>query len=132
VLFHPLLLRLVKQPAPANFWILQGFSRHSLTSITDGYCAMPKPLDPASLPEAVASFAAARVAAGRYANLAEVLVAGVEALAAREQAEAEWLDYARDAVREGDADIAAGRYTDMSPDAFSSWLRAQPAEPTPR
>jgi Arc/MetJ-type ribon-helix-helix transcriptional regulator len=93
---------------------------------------MPKPIDPASLPEPVASFAAARVAAGRYASVADVLVAGVEALAAREQAEAEWLNYAREGVHDGDADIAAGRYTDMNAETFSSWLRAQPSDPSPR
>jgi Arc/MetJ-type ribon-helix-helix transcriptional regulator len=93
---------------------------------------MPKPIDPASLPEPVASFAAARVAAGRCASVADVLVAGVEALAAREQAEAEWLDYAREAVRDGDADIAAGRYSDMSAEAFASWLHARSSDPSSR
>lgn len=92
---------------------------------------MPKPIDPAMLPEPVASFAAARVASGRYASVADVFVAGVEALAACEQAESEWFDYAWDAVHEGDAVRAAGRTTDMSAAAFSSWLRALPAEPAP-
>lgn len=92
---------------------------------------MSKPIDPASLPEPVANFAAARVAAGRYESVADVLVAGVEALAAREQAEAEWLEHAREAVREADEDIAAGRTVDMTANEFSAWLRALPAEPTP-
>lgn len=88
-------------------------------------------LDPAMLPDDVARAAAARVAAGRYPDVEAVLRAGVEALADREQAEAEWLEYAREAVREADEDIAAGRTVDMNPAEFSAWLRALPVEPAP-
>jgi hypothetical protein len=45
-------------------------------------------------------------------------------------AEAKWLAYAREAVRDGEADLVAGRATDMNAEAFSAWLRALPSEPT--
>jgi Arc/MetJ-type ribon-helix-helix transcriptional regulator len=61
-------------------------------------------LDLASLPENVARYAQGQVAAGRFASLEEVLSAGVEALQARDEADQEWLAYAR---REAESGLAA-------------------------
>jgi Arc/MetJ-type ribon-helix-helix transcriptional regulator len=85
-------------------------------------------LDPAMLPEDVARAAAARIAAGRYPDVEAVLRAGVEALAEREQAEADWLANARAAWERGDRDVAAGRVTAMSSGEFSDWLRSAAAD----
>jgi Arc/MetJ-type ribon-helix-helix transcriptional regulator len=45
--------------------------------------AMSKHIDPADLPDYVAAFATAQVAAGRFANIEDVLTAGVAALQER-------------------------------------------------
>ncbi len=50
---------------------------------------MPRTIDPNEIPEEVARFAEAQVAAGRFASVADVLLAGVEALEQREQLEVE-------------------------------------------
>jgi len=55
---------------------------------------MTRHFDPADLPEDVARYAQAQVAAGRFASIEDVLSAGIEALQAREQADQEWLAYA--------------------------------------
>jgi Arc/MetJ-type ribon-helix-helix transcriptional regulator len=59
---------------------------------------MPHPID---LPEDVARYAEAQVAAGRFASIEAVLSAGVEALRGLEAAEQEWLPYAREAWDKG-------------------------------
>jgi hypothetical protein len=41
---------------------------------------MPRTIDPSDIPEEVARFAEAQVAAGRFASVGDVLLAGVEAL----------------------------------------------------
>ena len=69
---------------------------------------MPRHLDPADLPEPVARFAQAEVAAGHYASIADVLTAGVEALRERAEAEQEWLSYARKETTEGFAELDRG------------------------
>ena len=46
--------------------------------------AMPRSIDPSEIPEEVARFAEAQVAAGRFASVAEVFRAGKEALEQRE------------------------------------------------
>jgi Arc/MetJ-type ribon-helix-helix transcriptional regulator len=69
---------------------------------------MPKPLDPATLPEPVARFAQAEVAAGHYANVEDVLAAGVEALRERALSEQEWIDYARKEAEEGFGELDRG------------------------
>ena len=56
---------------------------------------MPRHIDPADLPEAVARFAEAEVAAGRYASVEDVLIAAVEALRQRAEAEQEWPEEAQ-------------------------------------
>jgi Arc/MetJ-type ribon-helix-helix transcriptional regulator len=65
---------------------------------------MARYLDLASLPENVARYAQGQVAAGRFASLEDVLSAGVEALQQRDEADQEWLAYARS---EAESDFAA-------------------------
>jgi Arc/MetJ-type ribon-helix-helix transcriptional regulator len=50
---------------------------------------MPRTIDPGEIPEEVARFAEAQVAAGRFASVADVLLAGVEALEERAELETE-------------------------------------------
>lgn len=65
---------------------------------------MARYLDLASLPENVARYAQGQVAAGRFASIEDVLAAGVEALQERDEADQEWLAYAR---REAESGFAA-------------------------
>ena len=58
---------------------------------------MPRPLDPADLPEDIARIALAQVAAGNFESVEDVVRASAQALEARED---EFLDYARDLWRE--------------------------------
>jgi Arc/MetJ-type ribon-helix-helix transcriptional regulator len=69
---------------------------------------VPRHLDPADLPENVARYAQAQVAAGRFASIEAVLSAGVEALQQREQDEQAWLEYARKEAAEGFAELERG------------------------
>ncbi|HVW24138.1 MAG TPA: type II toxin-antitoxin system ParD family antitoxin [Polyangiaceae bacterium] len=46
---------------------------------------MARPIDPREIPEEVARFAEAQVAAGRFASVADVLLAGKQALEEREE-----------------------------------------------
>ena len=73
----------------------------------DGDC-MTRHLDLADLPEDVARYAQAQVAAGRFASIEDVLSAGIEALQAREQADQEWLAYARNEAEDGFAALDRG------------------------
>jgi Arc/MetJ-type ribon-helix-helix transcriptional regulator len=50
---------------------------------------MPRTIDPSEIPEEVARFAEAQVAAGRFASVADVLLAGIEALEERAELETE-------------------------------------------
>lgn len=72
---------------------------------------MARHLDPADLPEDVARYAQAQVAAGRFASIEDVLTAGVEALQERDQADQEWLSYARKEADEGFAELDRGEGT---------------------
>ncbi|HEX7842101.1 MAG TPA: hypothetical protein VF469_31735 [Kofleriaceae bacterium] len=65
---------------------------------------MARHLDLSSLPENVARYAQGQVAAGRFASIEDVLSAGVEALQERDEADQEWLAYAR---REAESGFAA-------------------------
>ncbi|HEY0481988.1 MAG TPA: hypothetical protein VGD37_30930 [Kofleriaceae bacterium] len=65
---------------------------------------MARYLDLASLPESVARYAQGQVAAGRFASIEDVFSAGVEALQQRDEADQEWLAYAR---REAETGFAA-------------------------
>lgn len=69
---------------------------------------MPRHLDPADLPEDVARYAQAQVAAGRFASIEDVLSAGIEALQARDQADQEWVAYARTEAEAGFAALDRG------------------------
>lgn len=62
---------------------------------------MARYLDLASLPENVARYAQGQIAAGRFASLEEVLSAGVEALQEQDEADHEWLAYARSEAESG-------------------------------
>jgi Arc/MetJ-type ribon-helix-helix transcriptional regulator len=62
---------------------------------------MPRTLDPCEIPEEVARFAEAQVAAGRFANIGEVLLAGKEALEERAALDAERTRLLRTAWDEG-------------------------------
>ena len=62
---------------------------------------MARYLDLASLPESVARYAQGQVAAGRFASIEDVLSAGVEALQERDEADPEWLTYARTEAESG-------------------------------
>jgi Arc/MetJ-type ribon-helix-helix transcriptional regulator len=69
---------------------------------------MARHLDPTDLPENVARYAQAQVAAGRFASIEDVLSAGVEALQERDRADQEWLTYARKEAEDGFADLDRG------------------------
>ena len=69
---------------------------------------MARYLNPADLPENVARYAQAQVAAGRFASIEDVLLAGVEALQERDRADQEWLAYARREAEEGFAELDRG------------------------
>jgi Arc/MetJ-type ribon-helix-helix transcriptional regulator len=73
---------------------------------------MPRQLDPADLPEPVARFAQAEVAAGHYASVEDVLTAGVAALKDRAEAEQEWLTFARDLWNERSAAADRGEFAE--------------------
>jgi Arc/MetJ-type ribon-helix-helix transcriptional regulator len=86
---------------------------------------MSRHLDLADLPESVARFAQAEVAAGHYANVEEVLAAGVEALRERADAEQEWLDYARDLWKERVAAADRGEVSDGTAAEMMARVRAR-------
>jgi len=66
-----------------------------------------------TLPPDLAAFVRAEVAAGRYADEADVVRDAVRRLAeAREELEAAQLEHVRAVVQSGVADAAAGRFAD--------------------
>lgn len=69
---------------------------------------MARHLDPADLPEDVARYAQAQVAAGRFASIEDVLSAGIEALQDRDQQDQDWLAYARKEAEDGFAELDRG------------------------
>ena len=69
---------------------------------------MARHLDPTDLPEDVARYAQAQVAAGRFTSIEDVLSAGVEALQERDQADQEWLAYTRKEAEDGFAELDRG------------------------
>ena len=69
---------------------------------------MPRHIDPNDLPEKVARYAQAQVAAGRFATIEEVLSASVDALPERDEADEEWLSFARNEAVEGFAELDLG------------------------
>jgi putative addiction module CopG family antidote len=69
---------------------------------------MARYLDLANLPENVARYAQGQVDAGRFGSLEEVISAGVEALQERDEADQEWLAYARREAESGFAGLDHG------------------------
>jgi Arc/MetJ-type ribon-helix-helix transcriptional regulator len=86
---------------------------------------MPRHLDPADLPEPVARFAQAEVAAGHYPSVEDVLAAGVEALQLQAEAEQEWLDYARDLWQDRVAAADRGEFSKRTPAEMMARIRAR-------
>jgi antitoxin ParD1/3/4 len=68
---------------------------------------MPKHLTSADLPEDLARFAEAQVAAGRFASVEDVLRAGKEALEQEQRRQERKLAKLRAAIAEGDASADA-------------------------
>ena len=66
---------------------------------------------PVHLPEEVARFAEAEVAAGNFASVEDVLEAGIEVLQQREQ---DWHDYAQDLWAERSAAADRGEFAEGS------------------
>jgi len=62
---------------------------------------MPRAFDPSEIPEEVARFAEAQVAAGHFANIGDVLLAGKEALEERAALDVERTRLLRTAWDEG-------------------------------
>lgn len=86
---------------------------------------MPKPLDPASLPDDIAQAAQAQVAAGRFASIEDVIRAGVSALADVADAHAEWLTHARALWRAGVAASTRGEAIEATPAEHMQRIRAR-------
>ncbi|MGO9835881.1 MAG: hypothetical protein ACLP1X_16890 [Polyangiaceae bacterium] len=82
-------------------------------------------LDLTDLPEAVARFPQAEVAAGHYASIEEVPTAGVEALRERAEAEQEWPDYARDLWRDRTAAADRGEFSVGTSTEMMAHIRAR-------
>jgi Arc/MetJ-type ribon-helix-helix transcriptional regulator len=86
---------------------------------------MSRHLDPADLPEPVARFAQAEVAAGHYATVEDVLAAGVAALQEQAEAEGEWLDYVRELWKERAAAADRGEFSDGTTADMMARVRAR-------
>jgi Arc/MetJ-type ribon-helix-helix transcriptional regulator len=86
---------------------------------------MSKALDPSTLPEPVARFAQAEVAAGHYPSVEDVLTAGVEALRERAEADEEWLLYARDLWKERAAAADRGEFSEGTSAEMMARIRAR-------
>ncbi len=86
---------------------------------------MPKSLDPAVLPEPVARFAKAEVAAGHYPSVEDVLCASVEALRQQGEAEQDWLDYARDLWKDRVAAANRGEFSEGTTAEMMARVRAR-------
>jgi Arc/MetJ-type ribon-helix-helix transcriptional regulator len=68
------------------------------------------------LPENIARLAEAQVTAGRFASVEDVVCAGVEALAERAEADADWLVYARVEATSAFAELDEGRGVATTPE----------------
>jgi Arc/MetJ-type ribon-helix-helix transcriptional regulator len=100
-----------------------------------GYCpviiqeiAMRRPIDPSEIPEEVARFAEAQVAAGRFASVGDVLRAGKEALEQSEAIEAERARLLRAAWDEGMESLRLHGPQLESDDEFDSFMDEAEAE----
>jgi len=84
---------------------------------------VPRPIDPSEIPEEVTRFAEAQVAAGRFASVADVLRASVEALEERDAVAADWNDYLRDRFEEGRKAVERGEYFSGPPAELIARIR---------
>ncbi|NWG73610.1 MAG: type II toxin-antitoxin system ParD family antitoxin [Rubrivivax sp.] len=64
----------------------------------------------------------ALVQSGRYQNASEVLREGLRLVEERERREAAKLEALRQAVRQGWADVSAGRYADVADDQIEDFV----------
>ena len=62
------------------------------------------------------------VKSGRYQNASEVLREGLRLIEERERMEAAKLKALKQAVRQGWADVSAGRYTDVADDKLEEFV----------
>jgi Arc/MetJ-type ribon-helix-helix transcriptional regulator len=88
---------------------------------------MPRTIDPSEIPEEVARFAEAQVAAGRFASIADVLLAGKEALEQREAYE-ERVQALRQAGEEGLASLREHGAELESDEEFEAFMDEAEAE----
>ncbi len=84
---------------------------------------MSRSLDLAALPEDIARRAQARIAAGHFANVEEVIRAGVDALDERDDDAREWLEYARLRFRQGLEAEARGEAFHLAPRDLMARIR---------
>jgi Arc/MetJ-type ribon-helix-helix transcriptional regulator len=70
-------------------------------------------------------FAEVQIAAGRFATIADVLSAGVEALQEREEGEREWIEELRECWAKGDEAVAHGDYFEDSQKEIMAHIRAR-------
>lgn len=68
------------------------------------------------------NFVETLVKSGRYQNASEVLREGLRLVERREQLEAAKLEALQEAARTGWAEVAAGRYTDVSDDRLDDFI----------
>jgi len=73
-------------------------------------------------PDELVRFAEAQIAAGRFANMEQVVRAGVESLKERDEAEKVWVDYARDKWRSGKEASARDGAVEMDDAQFGAFL----------
>ncbi|WAI81593.1 MULTISPECIES: type II toxin-antitoxin system ParD family antitoxin [Achromobacter] len=72
------------------------------------------------------------VQSGRYQNASEVLREGLRLIEQRERLEEAKLNVLRDAADKGWADIAAGRFTDVTDDQLESFIEQLGAQAAAR
>jgi len=86
---------------------------------------MTKHLTTSDLPEPVARFAQAQIAAGRFSTVEDVLTAGVEALRERDERQNDWQDYAGHRFAEGRAAFARGDVLETTPDELMDGIEKE-------
>jgi len=83
---------------------------------------MPRHIDPADLPEDVARYAEAQVAAGNFASIEDVLSASVEVMEQRQQ---DWQDYTRELWQDRAAAADRGEFAEGTPVEVVARIRAR-------
>jgi len=90
----------------------------------DKFCQHRKntvmPTQNVSLSPLLKKFVESHVRSGQYANSSEVVRAGLRLLAQDEALRAEKIKLLRQAAKSGIEDMAAGRFTDLSPDKIEN------------